>query len=105
MIAYHPPVPLTCTTTTLYHLTRAGALVTSDTLVQRDLFYTGDIVDERATIVLRVAPTFLRFGSFEIFKGEDEVTGRRGPSVGNKELLKQVRRRRGYVFALGVWWL
>lgn len=29
---------------------------------------------ERATVVSRIAPTFLRFGSFEIFKKEDPLT-------------------------------
>eukprot|EP00611_Tribonema_gayanum_P000294 TRINITY_DN10208_c0_g1_i2.p1 TRINITY_DN10208_c0_g1~~TRINITY_DN10208_c0_g1_i2.p1 ORF type:complete len:671 (-),score=211.36 TRINITY_DN10208_c0_g1_i2:201-2189(-) len=70
--------------------TRAASTVTSDTLVQRDLFYTGDVINERATVVLRIAPTFLRFGSFEIFKGTDPTTGRRGPSEGNVELLKKM---------------
>lgn len=37
-------------------------------------------------IVTRVAPTFLRFGSFEIFKPKDERTGRAGPSAGNDAL-------------------
>ena len=32
---------------------------------------------------MRAAPTFIRFGSFEIFKEEDE--GRVGPSVGLKQ--------------------
>ena len=77
---------------------RAATLVTSDTLVQRDLFYTGNIIDEKASIVLRLAPTFLRFGSFEIFRGKDAMTGRKGPSTGNVALLKQVRQ--GNVTAL-----
>jgi len=33
-------------------------------------------------VVTRVAPTFLRFGSFEIFKQSDPFTGRAGPSAG-----------------------
>ena len=38
--------------------------------------------------MLRLAPTFLRFGSFEIFKPTDSMTGRAGPSVGRaKEML------------------
>lgn len=43
--------------------------------VVRDLFYTGNPVMERATIVLRIAPSFLRFGSFEIAKGRDRMVG------------------------------
>lgn len=38
----------------------------------------------------RVAQTFLRFGSFEIFKGRDERTGRSGPSHGNDALRKRM---------------
>ncbi|CAN0424981.1 unnamed protein product [Ascophyllum nodosum] len=70
--------------------TRAAALVTSDTKVRRDVFYTGNVIEERASIVTRVAPTFLRFGSFEIFKPRDERTGRSGPSVGNDALRVQM---------------
>ena len=35
--------------------------------------------------MLRLAPTFFRFGSFEIFKEKDKTSGRAGPSVGLKE--------------------
>eukprot|EP00899_Mesostigma_viride_P006229 jgi/Mesvir1/15607/Mv03215-RA.1 len=62
--------------------TRAGSIITSDTRVKRDPLYNGNVVHERASVVLRIAPTFLRFGSFEIFKPTDPLTGRRGPSVG-----------------------
>ena len=31
-----------------------------------------------------------RFGSFEIFKPEDENTGRQGPSVGRVDILRQL---------------
>lgn len=41
-------------------------------------------------IVTRLAPTFLRFGSFEIFKSRDERSGRSGPSVGNDALRVQM---------------
>jgi uncharacterized protein YdiU (UPF0061 family) len=75
----------------MHHLgvptTRAGTCVTSDTWIQRDVFYTGNVIDERATVVLRIAPTFIRFGSFEIFKPADLITGREGPSVGRKDVL------------------
>lgn len=42
-------------------------------------FYNGNPQMERATIIMRLAPTFLRFGSFEIFKPTDKFTGRAGP--------------------------
>jgi serine/tyrosine/threonine adenylyltransferase len=34
---------------------------------------------------MRLAPTFFRFGSFEIFKEQDRMSGRSGPSEGLKE--------------------
>jgi len=75
----------------MHHLgvptTRAGACVTSDTRVVRDIHYDGNPIRERCTIVSRIAPTFLRFGSFEIFKPEDPQTGRSGPSVGQHDIL------------------
>jgi len=38
----------------------AGCCVTSDTMVNRDKNYTGTASKERASLVLRIAPTFLR---------------------------------------------
>lgn len=70
--------------------TRAATVVTSDTMVQRDIFYTGDVVEERATIITRIAPTFIRFGSFEIFKEASGPGERSGPSAGNAELRQQL---------------
>lgn len=76
----------------MHHLgiptTRAGSCITSDSRVVRDIFYDGNPKYEKCTIVSRIAPTFLRFGSFEIFKPEDEQTGRSGPSVGQNDILK-----------------
>ncbi|CAJ0927953.1 unnamed protein product [Ranitomeya imitator] len=70
--------------------TRAASCVTSDSTVVRDIFYDGHPKNEKCTIVLRVAATFLRFGSFEIFKPTDEFTGRRGPSVGRNDIRIQM---------------
>eukprot|EP00002_Diphylleia_rotans_P026629 TRINITY_DN5319_c0_g1_i2.p1 TRINITY_DN5319_c0_g1~~TRINITY_DN5319_c0_g1_i2.p1 ORF type:complete len:540 (+),score=111.77 TRINITY_DN5319_c0_g1_i2:173-1792(+) len=78
----------------IHHLgiptTRAGVCMTSETRVIRDIFYSGNPIHERASIVLRIAPTFLRFGSFEIFKRRDPETGREGPSAGNVDLLRKL---------------
>jgi len=79
----------------MHHLgiptTRAGCLVTSnDTKVVRDMFYDGRAKLEDCAVVLRLSPSFLRFGSFEIFKPVDRYTGREGSSVGNLPLLKQM---------------
>lgn len=70
--------------------TRAGSVVTSDSRVQRDIYYSGHPRLERCSVVLRIAPTFLRFGSFEIFKQADEFTGRQGPSYGRDDLRRQM---------------
>ncbi|MBL4707882.1 MAG: YdiU family protein [Flavobacteriales bacterium] len=47
--------------------TRALSLVKSGDLVPRDMLYDGNNKDELGAIVCRVAPSFIRFGSFEIF--------------------------------------
>ncbi|EEY64321.1 selenoprotein O, putative [Phytophthora infestans T30-4] len=68
--------------------TRAGSVVTSkETQVLRDIFYNGDAKMEPTAVVTRIAKSFLRFGSFEIFKDEDKLTGLAGPSahLENKE--------------------
>lgn len=78
----------------MYHLgiptTRAGCCMTSDTMVDRDKNYTGSASKEKASLVLRIAPTFLRFGSFEIFKSADPLTGYQGPSAGRVDILHQL---------------
>ncbi|XP_064471320.1 protein adenylyltransferase SelO, mitochondrial-like isoform X2 [Ornithodoros turicata] len=78
----------------IHHLgiptTRAGSCVTSSSTVSRDMFYDGHPKNEKCSIVLRIAPTFLRFGSFEIFKPLDPFTGRVGPSVGRNDILIQL---------------
>lgn len=54
--------------------TRALSLVSTGEPVLRDMFYDGHPAYEPGAIVMRVAPTFLRFGNFEIFAatGENE---------------------------------
>jgi len=54
----------------------------------RDIFYSGDPIHEKCTVITRIAPTFLRFGSFEIVKPTDSMTGRAGPSAGRKPILQ-----------------
>jgi uncharacterized protein YdiU (UPF0061 family) len=51
------------------------------------------VIDERCTIVSRIASNFFRFGSFEIFKpaaDDGDYDGRAGPSAGNSSLKKQL---------------
>lgn len=63
----------------MFHLgiptTRALALVGTGEGVMRDMFYDGHPADEPGAVVTRLAPTFVRFGNFEIFasRGETEV--------------------------------
>lgn len=64
---------------------RAASLVVSDSTVKRDKLYTGNVINEKCAVVMRLAPTFIRFGSFEIFKETDSTTGRKGPSTGLKQ--------------------
>jgi len=47
--------------------TRALSLVTTGENVIRDMLYDGHPAAEKGAIVCRVAPTFLRFGNYEIF--------------------------------------
>jgi len=68
--------------------TRAASLIVSDTVAERDPMENGKVIMEKCAVVMRLAPSFWRFGSFEIFKGIDEESGRRGPSNGlEKEMM------------------
>ncbi|HYF03349.1 MAG TPA: YdiU family protein [Patescibacteria group bacterium] len=53
--------------------TRALSLVATGDDVMRDMFYDGNAAFEPGAIVMRVAPTFLRFGNFEILAARDET--------------------------------
>jgi uncharacterized protein YdiU (UPF0061 family) len=56
---------------------RAASLIVSDqTKVKRDPLYNGNVLDEKCAVVMRLAPTFMRFGSFEIFLIKDPYTHR-----------------------------
>ena len=63
----------------MYHLgvptTRALSLVTTGEDVVRDIMYDGQPAPEPGAIVCRVAPSFLRFGSYQIhaLKGDFDV--------------------------------
>ena len=60
----------------MHHLgvptTRALSLVASGEAVLRDMFYDGNPQAEPGAIVCRVAPTFLRFGSYELFAARQQ---------------------------------
>lgn len=71
--------------------TRAPTLVTSrKTTVLRDIFYNGNARHEQCAVITRLAPSFIRFGSFEIVKPRDSTTGRAGPSAGDAGILTQL---------------
>ncbi|GAB9471902.1 Selenoprotein o [Globisporangium polare] len=73
--------------------TRAASVVVSrETTVVRDMFYDGNPKKEPTAVVMRIAQSFLRFGSFEIFKGKDPKSGRRGPSAGLENKADMMRQ-------------
>ena len=53
--------------------TRALSLVSTGEGVMRDMFYDGNPGYEPGAIVMRVAPTFLRFGNYEILAARQEI--------------------------------
>jgi uncharacterized protein YdiU (UPF0061 family) len=53
--------------------TRALSLVLSGDQVMRDIMYDGNPAYEKGAIVCRVAPSFIRFGNFEIFVAQQDV--------------------------------
>lgn len=61
----------------MHHLgvptTRALSLVLTGETVVRDMFYDGHPKAEPGAIVCRLAPSFTRFGSFEIFSARGEL--------------------------------
>ena len=59
--------------------TRALSLVGTGEAVIRDMFYDGNAAPEPGAVVCRVAPTFVRFGNFQILAAQQE-----------HELLKQL---------------
>lgn len=66
----------------MHHLgvptTRALSLILTGERVERDMFYDGRVEEEPGAVVCRVAPSFLRFGNYELFaaRGELEVLRR-----------------------------
>lgn len=61
----------------MYHLgvptTRALSLVSTGEAVLRDMFYDGNPAYEPGAVILRTAPSFLRFGTFEILMARGET--------------------------------
>ncbi len=61
----------------MFHLgiptTRALSVIATGEPVERDMFYDGHAKDEPGAVVCRVAPSFLRFGNFEILAARGET--------------------------------
>jgi uncharacterized protein YdiU (UPF0061 family) len=61
----------------MHHLgvptTRALSVVTTGEQVLRDMFYDGRAALEPGAVVCRVAPSFIRFGNFEIATARDDI--------------------------------
>jgi len=61
----------------MHHLgvptTRALSLVETGEAVVRDMFYDGHPKEEPGAIVCRVAPSFIRFGNFELPASRDDI--------------------------------
>ncbi|MEM7130643.1 MAG: YdiU family protein [Chloroflexota bacterium] len=61
----------------MHHLgvptTRALSLTVTGEPVVRDMFYSGNPQEEPGAVVCRVAPSFIRFGNFEIFASRNEI--------------------------------
>lgn len=102
----------------MHHLgvptTRALSLVQTGDMVMRDMFYSGNPLPERGAIVCRVAPSFIRFGNFEIFaaRGDtdtarrlaEHVLARHYPTLGTgpeayPRLLEEICRRTAVMVA------
>jgi uncharacterized protein YdiU (UPF0061 family) len=62
----------------MFHLgvptTRALSLIATGEPVERDMFYDGHPREEPGAVVCRIAPSFTRFGSFEIFASRGDIT-------------------------------
>lgn len=54
--------------------TRSLSLIATGDEVLRDILYDGNPDYEKGAVVCRVAPSFIRFGSFEIFAARQDVT-------------------------------
>lgn len=61
----------------MYHLgvptTRSLSLMLTGDQVMRDMMYDGNPAYEKGAVVCRVAPSFIRFGNFQIFAARQDV--------------------------------
>ncbi|MBF0301656.1 MAG: YdiU family protein [Desulfamplus sp.] len=61
----------------MFHLgiptTRALSIISTGEMVERDMFYNGNLKEEPGAVVCRIAPSFIRFGNFEIFAFRNDI--------------------------------
>jgi uncharacterized protein YdiU (UPF0061 family) len=61
----------------MYHLgvptTRSLSLISTGDEVLRDVMYDGNPAYEKGAVVCRVAPSFIRFGNFELFSSQKDL--------------------------------
>ena len=61
----------------MFHLgvptTRSLSLLLTGDEVLRDVMYNGNAAMEKGAIVCRIAPSFIRFGSFELFSSQNDI--------------------------------
>lgn len=61
----------------MFHLgiptTRSLSLILTGDEVLRDMMYDGNANYEKGAVVCRVAPTFIRYGSFELFSAQSDI--------------------------------
>ncbi|MBF0230906.1 MAG: YdiU family protein [Desulfamplus sp.] len=61
----------------MFHLgiptTRALSIIATGEMVERDMFYDGHPKEEQGAVVCRLAPSFTRFGNFEIFAFRNDI--------------------------------
>lgn len=53
--------------------TRSLSLISTGDEVLRDVMYNGNAAMEKGAIVCRIAPSFIRFGSFELFSSQNDI--------------------------------
>jgi len=68
-----PYIHLLCDVCEGVPTSRAAAVVVSNDLVKRDEFYNGNIRKERTAVVLRLAPSWFRIGTFELLARDGEI--------------------------------
>ena len=89
--------------------TRALSLAATGEPVVRDMFYDGHPREEPGAVVCRVAPSFLRFGNFQILAAQGEHEALRQladytcrnffPGLGIEDAFREICRRTGLLMA------